>query len=64
MKRQKVIDELLLEISNNVEFQFDNYREYVNSIFEDGFIGFNNYTNEELEKEYLEIFNEIVIIIE
>lgn len=64
MKRQKVIDELLLEISNNIEFQFDNYREYVNSVFEDGFIGFTNYTNEELEKEYLEIFNEIINIIE
>lgn len=62
--RQDVIQELTddaIETVFNADNNYDD-REYIDSVFREGFKGFHNLSDDDLEKEYYECFDEEVII--
>jgi len=65
LKNEQVIEELT---KNHIDSITANSCEddtwYLDQILRYGFKGFNNFSNEELEQEYSEIFNEEIQIID
>jgi hypothetical protein len=59
--RQTIINRL---VDNLIDFVFEgDNRSYLAHIFEsEGWKPFNQYTNKELEAEYLLVFNEVVVV--
>ena len=64
LTRQEVINEL---VNNNINViihqESVGETEYITNLLEYGFKGFRDYTNEELEKEYHEVYDKFVKII-
>jgi hypothetical protein len=54
MTRDEMINALIVDMMNTIREGDDGW--YLSSICENGFIGFINYTDEELAQEYAEIF--------
>lgn len=52
MTREEMISALIVDMMNTIN-EGDGW--YLSSICENGFIGFNNYTDEELAQEYAEL---------
>jgi hypothetical protein len=53
MTRDEMISALIVDMMNTIS-EGDGW--YLSSICADGFVGFQNYTDEELAQEYAEIF--------
>jgi hypothetical protein len=63
MKKQEIIDRLVNNDINTIIQEHERGDDsYVASIFEYGMKGYANFTDEELITEYMEIFNEEVVI--
>ena len=60
MKRDEVIDKLVCKCIDSVMSDHINYGDttWIGAIFEEGHFGFTNYTNERLESEWYETFEE------
>jgi hypothetical protein len=55
MTRDEIISALVVDMMNTITASSDGW--YLASICENGFIGFTNYTDEELAQEYAEVFD-------
>ena len=53
MTREEIISALVVDMMNTIS---EGNGWYLSSICENGFIGFANYTDEELAQEYAELF--------
>ena len=56
MTREEIISALVVDMMNTIS-EGDGW--YLSSICENGFIGFANYTDEELAQEYAEVINHL-----
>ena len=56
--RQEIIDALVEEsVQKVIDLLAEGDSWYLASIFSDGFVGFNGYSNEDLKQEYAEKFD-------
>lgn len=55
MTREEIINALVVDMMNTINESRDGW--YLSSICENGFIGFANYSDEELAQEYNELIN-------
>lgn len=65
LTRDQTIEDLVKNnVDNVVQSAFSGDTEYLSTIFTEGFIGYSYYKDEELRKEYEDIFNEKLQIVE